>query len=389
MADDFVSRALPPLPQTSLAVDGAVFVQVLRVAVEDGHLGLAAAMRVCAACREFRAALSACSAVWRSLCARIAGLDAVSLVEHTCPGASTSPLGSIDLLFALADPHSPQTALFDLLEIDPGKDRNDLFRVLLGVTGLPRANVLRWAIGSAYEDHGGASAPVPSTVAEYCSSIDMRDVALREAMRRVVTRLQPAAEVDGWFVARGVFQAYAKQNPDRLASLDPKALALAKSNPLQFIRQWASFGITGEQLVLSPDPTPAMIGELCGHSNATPLLEAFFSSFSFAGCPITAAIGMFASRCQLPGETQLIDRLLLVMAKTFFADNPGILPNAEAAYILAYSALLLAIDLHRPQASSSARMSLESFLAVNRGTNIPEPILCEVFRWTIEAKPPN
>jgi Sec7-like guanine-nucleotide exchange factor len=74
---------------------------------------------------------------------------------------------------------------------------------------------------------------------------------------------------------------------------------------------------------------------------------------------------------RLPGEAQCIDRLMESFAAKLFKDlginNP--FASADAAYILAFSTIMLNTDLHNPQIPSSKRMTKEQFIRNNKGIN--------------------
>jgi brefeldin A-resistance guanine nucleotide exchange factor 1 len=52
---------------------------------------------------------------------------------------------------------------------------------------------------------------------------------------------------------------------------------------------------------------------------------------------------------RLPGEAQQIDRIMENFAKRFFETGPEEIRSADAAYVLAFSVVMLNTDQHNPQ----------------------------------------
>ena len=61
--------------------------------------------------------------------------------------------------------------------------------------------------------------------------------------------------------------------------------------------------------------------------------------------PWATAPGCQAFR--LPGESQKIDRLMEKFADRYCENNPDAFSNADTAYTLAFSVIMLNTDLHR------------------------------------------
>jgi len=83
----------------------------------------------------------------------------------------------------------------------------------------------------------------------------------------------------------------------------------------------------------------------------------------------------------LPGEAQQIDRLMLKFAERYVVNNPTVFANADTAYVLAYSVIMLNVDQHNKKVKR--KMTLEDFIKNNRGINdgkdIPEDLLKGIF----------
>ncbi|KAF0980686.1 hypothetical protein FDP41_013169 [Naegleria fowleri] len=114
-----------------------------------------------------------------------------------------------------------------------------------------------------------------------------------------------------------------------------------------------------------------MIGEYLGEGVNSDILHAFTELQSFVGMSFDKAFRNYLNTFRLPGEGQQIDRVVQKFAEKFFKDNgkSHIFANADACYVFAYSVIMLNTELHNPAFNFRERMSLEAFIANNRGIN--------------------
>jgi brefeldin A-inhibited guanine nucleotide-exchange protein len=94
-------------------------------------------------------------------------------------------------------------------------------------------------------------------------------------------------------------------------------------------------------------------------------MHAFVDYMDFNQMKFVDALRMFLQSFRLPGEAQKIDRYMLKFAERYTAGNPGVFANADTAYILAFSVILLNTDAHNPQVKKP--MSKAEFVKNNRG----------------------
>jgi brefeldin A-resistance guanine nucleotide exchange factor 1 len=84
---------------------------------------------------------------------------------------------------------------------------------------------------------------------------------------------------------------------------------------------------------------------------------------------------------RIPGEAPIIARILEAFAKNYFALVKEPFANADAAYILAYSVVMLNVDQHNPQVTH--RMTEQEFIRNNRGINdkkdLPQEMLKDIY----------
>ncbi|KAG7096991.1 hypothetical protein E1B28_004386 [Marasmius oreades] len=128
----------------------------------------------------------------------------------------------------------------------------------------------------------------------------------------------------------------------------------------------------------------AMIGEYLGEGEEEniAIMHAFVDLLDFTNLPFVDALRLFLQSFRLPGESQKIDRYMLKFAERFIAGNSQTpFANADAAYVLAYSTILLNTDAHNPQIKK--RMTKPDFIKNNRGINdnadLPEEFLSAIY----------
>lgn len=128
----------------------------------------------------------------------------------------------------------------------------------------------------------------------------------------------------------------------------------------------------------------AVIGEYMGEGDEknVAVMHAFVDQMDFSNTDFVQSMRTFLQSFRLPGESQKIDRYMLKFAERYVLGNPHIFANAETAYVLSYSVILLNTDLHSPQIKN--RMTVESFIKNNSGIDndqdLPQEFLEEIYR---------
>ncbi|KAG6332941.1 hypothetical protein ID866_6147 [Astraeus odoratus] len=127
-----------------------------------------------------------------------------------------------------------------------------------------------------------------------------------------------------------------------------------------------------------------MIGEYLGEGDEVnvAVMHAFVDSLDFRKLGFLDALRLFLQAFRLPGEAQKIDRFMLKFAERYIEGNPNTpFKNADTAYVLAYSTILLNTDAHNPQIKH--RMTKADFIRNNRGINdgedLQEELLSGIF----------
>ncbi|KAF7301642.1 Guanine nucleotide exchange factor [Mycena indigotica] len=128
----------------------------------------------------------------------------------------------------------------------------------------------------------------------------------------------------------------------------------------------------------------AMIGEYLGEGEEenVAIMHAFVDMLDFRDIPFVEALRVFLQSFRLPGEAQKIDRFMLKFAQRYIDGNTQTpFANADTAYVLAYSVILLNTDHYNPQVKR--RMTKTDFIKNNRGINdgvdLPEEFLSDIF----------
>ncbi|KAG8903868.1 guanine nucleotide exchange protein for ADP-robosylation factor [Tulasnella sp. 403] len=127
-----------------------------------------------------------------------------------------------------------------------------------------------------------------------------------------------------------------------------------------------------------------MIGEYLGEGDDenVAIMHAFVDLLDFTELPFVDALRLFLQSFRLPGEAQKIDRYMLKFAERYVGMNAQTaFANADAAYVLAYSTIMLNTDAYNPQVKN--RMTKADFVKNNRGindgANLPEEFLGGIY----------
>ncbi|ODH38979.1 hypothetical protein ACO22_02069 [Paracoccidioides brasiliensis] len=140
----------------------------------------------------------------------------------------------------------------------------------------------------------------------------------------------------------------------------------------------ASFLIRNDRL------DKATLGEYLGEGDAEniAIMHAFVDCMDFKKRRFVDALRQFLQSFRLPGESQKIDRFMLKFAERYLTGNPNAFATADAAYVLAYSVILLNTDLHSSK-MKGRRMTKQDFINNNRGINdnsdLPEEYLSGIY----------
>ena len=128
----------------------------------------------------------------------------------------------------------------------------------------------------------------------------------------------------------------------------------------------------------------AMVGEFLGEGEPQniAIMHAFVDSMDFTRRRFVDALRQFLQSFRLPGEAQKIDRFMLKFAERYITGNPNAYANADTAYVLSYSVIMLNTDQHSSKIKGK-RMTVEDFIKNNRGINdnadLPDEYLAGIY----------
>lgn len=125
----------------------------------------------------------------------------------------------------------------------------------------------------------------------------------------------------------------------------------------------------GRQLFTTPDLDPRALGGYLSRPEplARAALASFLGEFDYSGLPLDRALRLAFAALHMPGEAQKVDRVMQAFAAALYRDAPGPFADAKAAYVMAFSTMLLNTDAHN--AAVRTKMSADQFVSNNRGIN--------------------
>jgi brefeldin A-resistance guanine nucleotide exchange factor 1 len=113
-----------------------------------------------------------------------------------------------------------------------------------------------------------------------------------------------------------------------------------------------------------------VLGEYLSKKGNEALLQAFLDTFNFRNLRIDEALRQLLVSFRLPGESALIERIVVDFTKKYLDDShTGDIEEADAAYVLTYAIIMLNTDQHNPNVKGQKRMASTDFARNLRGTN--------------------
>lgn len=136
-------------------------------------------------------------------------------------------------------------------------------------------------------------------------------------------------------------------------------------------------------LLTEPRLDKAVIGEYLGEGDEKniAIMHAFVDHMDFSKRRFVDAIREFLQSFRLPGESQKIDRFMLKFANRYVMGNPQAYANADTAYILSYSVVMLNTDVHGGKVAKP--MTKEQFIknnsGINDGQSLPDEYITQIY----------
>ena len=147
----------------------------------------------------------------------------------------------------------------------------------------------------------------------------------------------------------------------------------------------------------TPSLDKTTIGEFLGVDAALnkACLAEFINQYDLKDKPFVESLRTVLLGFRLPGEGQIVDRVMECFGEKFVADNPkgseqiqGEM-SAECVFLLSYATMMMQTSLHNPNAAKS-RMSVEDFGKMVKGINSQknlEPEFIQKIYDTVEREP--
>ncbi|KAI9669279.1 MAG: guanine nucleotide exchange protein for ADP-robosylation factor [Alyxoria varia] len=247
-------------------------------------------------------------------------------------------------------------------------------------------SLVHWAQQGMGATPGSVDTPAKHSVEDNRESSDYRTPHLNASPHVAGTETPPpgtpVVEDDPAELERAKARKTALINGIRQFNFKPKR-GLKKLLEGGFIKsndpqQIAQFFVTNEQF------DKAALGEFLGEGDQdnVDIMHAFVDTMDFNRTRFVDALRRFLQSFRLPGEAQKIDRFMLKFAERYISGNPNAFANADTAYVLAYSVIMLNTDQHSSKLKGP-RMTPEDFIKNNRGINdnadLPEDYLRGIF----------
>jgi len=128
------------------------------------------------------------------------------------------------------------------------------------------------------------------------------------------------------------------------------------------------------------------IGQFVGDKDefARDVLVAYTNLFEFINIEFDEALRVFLAAFTLPGEAQMIDRVMSTFATRFRKCNPNLpYDSQDVTYVLAFSLIMLNTDAHNPNVPPERRMTKDQYVknlrGVDNGKDLPDTYLEKLY----------
>ena len=113
-----------------------------------------------------------------------------------------------------------------------------------------------------------------------------------------------------------------------------------------------------------------VLGEFISKKSNENILKAFIGLFDFGGKRIDEALRNLLGSFRLPGESQLIERIVTVFTEDYCSSSTSTaVADKDSAFVLTYGIIMLNTDLYNPNVKKQNRMSYNDFARNLRGVN--------------------
>ena len=150
-------------------------------------------------------------------------------------------------------------------------------------------------------------------------------------------------------------------------------------------------------LKTNPSLDKTVIGEFLGVDaklNKDVLTE-YICQYDLRGAEFVSALKLVLQSFRLPGEGQIVDRIMEIFGQKFASDNPNGSDGCQeemspdCVFLLAYATMMMQTSLHNPNAAKS-RMTLDGFSkmlkGINSGGNLQPKFIQKIYE-EVESNP--
>ncbi|KAL7276188.1 GDP/GTP exchange factor for ARF [Rhizina undulata] len=128
-----------------------------------------------------------------------------------------------------------------------------------------------------------------------------------------------------------------------------------------------------------------ILGEYISKQQNAQILEAFINQFDFTGKRIDEALRDMLGKFRLPGESQLIERIVTKFCERYRAKwATKEIADQDSMFVLTYAIIMLNTDQHNPN-MKEARMKYEDFAKNLRGVNAGKDFAPEFLQSIYDA----
>lgn len=246
----------------------------------------------------------------------------------------------------------------------------------------------------SWSSQGLTDAPAPTGDAVSRVSIENS----RESLETSAAMVAPSPRIENGEAGTGQSTPVLEDDPSQIEKAKQRKTALTNAirqfnfKPKKGIKLLISEGFIGSD---SPQDVAnflsnndrldkAMLGEYLGEGDPEniAIMHAFVDAMDFSKRRFVDALRQFLQSFRLPGESQKIDRFMLKFAERYLSGNPNAFANADTAYVLSYSVIMLNVDQHSSK-MKGRRMTKQDFINNNRGINdhndLPEEYITAIF----------
>ena len=127
-----------------------------------------------------------------------------------------------------------------------------------------------------------------------------------------------------------------------------------------------------------------VLGDFISNKVNEHVLRAFMSLFDFDGKRIDEALRTLLGSFRLPGESQLIERIITEFTEEYCSSSSqSAVADKDAAFVLTYAIIMLNTDLYNPNVKKQSRMSYTDFAKnlrkVNAGKDFDPQYLQDIY----------